>query len=607
MSYLVLARKWRPQDFDQVVGQGPIVKILRNALRRQRVPHAMLFSGVRGVGKTTLARIMAKALNCSGPEGDRPCNSCDSCREITAGNAIDLHEIDGASNRGIQEIRDLKENIRFLPSKGRYKIIIIDEVHMLTAEAFNALLKTLEEPPSHVLFMFATTEPHKIPVTILSRCQRYELKRVSFRELQNHFAQIAAAEGVEISPAALEMIVREAAGSVRDGLSLLDQVFSFGDTRMTDEDVREVLGLVDRQVYTRLSKALLAGEVGPALEILDQVCAAGADLKRFLADLLYFVRSLVIARVVNDPAKLLDVSDRELTELCELAGNHQAETLYRLLEQLMRGSAEMQYAPQPRLVLEMILARAVQAGEVVPVARLLARIDDLMRATPGSTQGQGPGEGNTTSISRPVAPAGGSAIPPLSEEMASRSSKVVKPEASETIAVEPKAARPSAGAVPTSEPPADYSGGSSTQGLSGDEDGRDVRRDWPEFIEYVKERKKWLAPILKMCVGVREQGHELLLKYENISDAVVLQETDNHKILTEFAQDFFQRELTVRVKGRDGEAEAEGVDGSPQEERRVLANDPLVQMTADIFGGQVVNVRTGPRSRLVQDKTGENS
>jgi len=275
MSYLVLARKWRPQDFDQVVGQGPIVKILRNALRRQRVPHAMLFSGVRGVGKTTLARIMAKALNCSGPEGDRPCNSCDSCREITAGNAIDLHEIDGASNRGIQEIRDLKENIRFLPSKGRYKIIIIDEVHMLTAEAFNALLKTLEEPPSHVLFMFATTEPHKIPVTILSRCQRYELKRVSFRELQNHFAQIAAAEGVEISPAALEMIVREAAGSVRDGLSLLDQVFSFGDTRMTDEDVREVLGLVDRQVYTSCPKLFWQARWDPLWRSLTRFAPPG--------------------------------------------------------------------------------------------------------------------------------------------------------------------------------------------------------------------------------------------------------------------------------------------------------------------------------------------
>ncbi len=596
MSYLVLARKWRPQDFDQVVGQGPIVKILRNALRRQRVPHAMLFSGVRGVGKTTLARIMAKALNCSGPEADRPCNSCDSCREITAGNAIDLHEIDGASNRGIQEIRDLKENIRFLPSKGRYKIIIIDEVHMLTAEAFNALLKTLEEPPAHVLFMFATTEPHKIPVTILSRCQRYELKRVSFRELQNHFSRIAAAEGVEISPAALEMIVREASGSVRDGLSLLDQVFSFGDTKMTDEDVREVLGLVDRQVYTRLAAALLAGEVGTALEILDQVCAAGADLKRFLADLLYFVRSLVIARVVKDPAKLLDVSDRELAELSELAGSHQAETLYRLLEQLMRGSSEMQYAPQPRLVLEMILARAVQAGEVVPVARLLARVDDLLRTGPGGpVRGTDSEASNAAAIAPPSAPAGVSATTKDSVAVASPQPKVG----------ESKDTNPGIVAVPTAESPAEYAGASSPRTISSIEVGRDVRRDWPEFIEYVKERKKWLAPILKMCVSVREQDHELLLKYENISDAVVLQQTDNHKILTEFAQDFFQRELIVRIKGRDGAADADGVEGSPQEERRVLTNDPLVQMTADIFGGQVVNVRTGPRSRVVQDETGE--
>ncbi|HSH12150.1 MAG TPA: DNA polymerase III subunit gamma/tau, partial [Desulfurivibrionaceae bacterium] len=378
MSYLVLARKWRPQDFSQVVGQGSVVRILRNALSRQRVPHAMLFSGVRGVGKTTLARIMAKALNCARPDDNPPCCACDSCREIAAGAALDLHEIDGASNRGIQEIRDLKENIRFLPTKSRYKIIIIDEVHMLTTEAFNALLKTLEEPPAHVIFMFATTESHKIPVTILSRCQRYELKRVPFPELRDFFAKVAAAEGVEISATALEMIAREAAGSVRDGLSLLDQVFSFGDTRMTDEDVRQVLGLVDSQVFFRLSGALLAGDLGGALEILDQVCAAGADLKRFLADLLFHVRGLVVSRVVTAPEPLLDGSDREILALAELAGKFTPETLYRLLEQLMRGAGELQYAPHPRLALEMLLARAVQSRQVAPVAELIARVDRLL-------------------------------------------------------------------------------------------------------------------------------------------------------------------------------------------------------------------------------------
>ncbi|MCW5199868.1 DNA polymerase III subunit gamma/tau, partial [Desulfobulbus sp. F1] len=212
------------------------------------MPHALIFSGVRGTGKTTLARIMAKALNCESGQPPEPCCSCRSCKEIAAGNSVDLHEIDGASNRGIQEIRELKENIRFMPVMSRFKIIIIDEVHMLTTEAFNALLKTLEEPPSHVYFMFATTELHKVPVTILSRCQRYELKRVASNELSAHFASLAKGEGIAVEPAALNMVVRAAGGSVRDGLSLLDQLFSYCGEQVSAQDAAEVLGMVGGEV-----------------------------------------------------------------------------------------------------------------------------------------------------------------------------------------------------------------------------------------------------------------------------------------------------------------------------------------------------------------------
>jgi DNA polymerase-3 subunit gamma/tau len=596
MSYLVLARKWRPQDFSQVVGQGSVVRILRNALSRQRVPHAMLFSGVRGVGKTTLARIMAKALNCARPDDNPPCCECDSCREIAAGASVDLHEIDGASNRGIQEIRDLKENIRFLPTKCRYKIVIIDEVHMLTTEAFNALLKTLEEPPAHVIFMFATTESHKIPVTILSRCQRYELKRVPFPELRDFFAKVAGAEGVEISTTALEMIAREAAGSVRDGLSLLDQVFSFGDTRMTDEDVRQVLGLVDSQVFFRLTTALLAGDLGGALAILDRVCAAGADLKRFLADFLLHVRGLVVSKVVKAPAALLDGSDREIAALAELAGQHSSETLYRLLEQLMRGAGELQYAPQPRLALEMLLARAVQSGQVLPVTELIARVDRLLAdgggrlAPPEVVPVQLP---NSAPAAAPVAV--------MAEEK-----KTVPPEPppepaapinlpTEPLRVEATPVDLAAAAVPLSESPATYAPPKMVDIPAGQ---RDVQRDWDEFVGYVKERQVWLAPILRMCARVRRQDNELWLKYENLSDGLVLQEAVNNKLLTELAQDFFQCNLVVKIKKRSGGESDTAETAGPQEERRLLGNDPLVQMATDVFGGQVVGVRTGPGSRV---------
>jgi len=603
MSYLVLARKWRPQNFSQVVGQASVVRILRNALSRQRVPHAMLFSGVRGVGKTTLARIMAKALNCANPDANPPCCNCDSCREIAAGASLDLHEIDGASNRGIQEIRDLKENIRFLPTKCRYKIIIIDEVHMLTTEAFNALLKTLEEPPAHVIFMFATTESHKIPVTILSRCQRYELKRVPFTELRDFFAKVSGAEGVEISLTALEMVAREAAGSVRDGLSLLDQVFSFGDTRMTDEDVRQVLGLVDSEVFCRLTGALLDGDLGVALEILDQVCATGADLKRFLTDLLLQVRGLVISRVVKAPAALLDGSDREIAGLAEMSGRYSAETLYRLLEQLMRGAGELQYAAQPRLVLEMVLARAVHSGQVAPVAELIARVDRLLAAGGGCLE---PAEVVGAPVRNPEPMVAPSLIkveaspPPLPGPRSETVSPITL--TSDQALVEATAPRREA-AVPVAEPAAAYTRQEPAVSAVCQ---KDVQRDWDEFIGYVKEREPWMAPILKMCARVRRQDNELFLKYEHISDGMILQEPEHKKVLTELAQDFFQCNLLISVKKRPASAgdsdtvEAAGI----QEERRVLGGDPLVQMATEIFGGQVVSVRTGPGSRVEKSGSG---
>ncbi len=306
MSYLVLARKSRPQDFSEVVGQAPVVKTLKNSIRRDRIAHAILFSGVRGVGKTTLARIMAKAINCEQADDGNPCNKCLSCTEITAGASLDLYEIDGASNRGIQEIRELKEKIRFLPTSSKYKIIIIDEVHMLTNEAFNALLKTLEEPPAHVFFMFATTELHKIPITILSRCQRYELKRVSADNLNGHFQKLAAAEGVSIAPAALDLIVRESEGSVRDGLSLLDQVFSYGEDAISVEDVTQVLGLVSRDIILGIVRALLDKDPGAALLSLDESFTFGIDLKRFTADLLHTLRSLILCKI-DGCRELIDI------------------------------------------------------------------------------------------------------------------------------------------------------------------------------------------------------------------------------------------------------------------------------------------------------------
>ncbi len=336
MSYLVLARKYRPQTFEEVVGQKPVVKTLQNSIKRDRVAHAILFSGVRGVGKTTLARLMAKALNCQKGPTPIPCNNCLSCTQIMSGAALDLHEIDGASNRGIQEVRELKDKIKFLPASSRYKTIIIDEVHMLTTEAFNALLKTLEEPPEHVYFIFATTELHKIPITILSRCQRYELQRVGSEELAAHFSRLAQAESVALEKGAMSLIVREAEGSVRDGLSLLDQVLSYGDSPISTTDVVEVLGLVDRHVLLSITQALLCGNRTAALENLTETFRFGMDIKRFLSDLLDCFRTLLLISI-EGCEKLLDLPADEISSFQAIAREHSVQTIHLKLNLLKKS------------------------------------------------------------------------------------------------------------------------------------------------------------------------------------------------------------------------------------------------------------------------------
>ncbi|MGB5883720.1 MAG: DNA polymerase III subunit gamma/tau [Desulfobulbales bacterium] len=595
MSYLVLARKWRPQTFEEVVGQQSVIRTLQNAIDRHRIPHALIFSGVRGVGKTTLARLVAKALNCQEGPTKIPCNKCEHCTEITAGNAIDIHEIDGASNRGIQEIRELKENIRFFPTKSRYKIVIIDEVHMLTTEAFNALLKTLEEPPEHVFFMFATTELHKIPITILSRCQRYELQKVSSRELFTFFSKIAQEEKVIISDWAVNIIVREAGGSVRDGLSLLDQIFSFGGDEITDEDVIQVLGLVDSQVVSSMAAAILNSDLANGLRILEETSNYGVDLKRLANDLLYYFRALLICRISADPEKLLDVPDQEFAEMRQIGSQHTVETLQLYFNMLLKGVEEMQYSSHPRLAFEMALIRAAEAGNVVPVAELLGKLETMQSGgvvayikkeiTP-RIPAPNPRVKEKTKSQAPQK-AGSVGIPEKPRQPQKKTDKTRKAE-------EPDKQQPVETEAPAKQATDEGIAKNTVEPFT-----RDVRKNWDEFIEYVMDRKKWMAHTLRLCSKVREEGADLILKFDDPSDCKMLQSKENMKFLTEFSQDFFQKEFKIGIKIRG--ADSQGIIGQdgigPQEERRALASDPLVEMATEVLGGRVVNIRTGPRSR----------
>lgn len=608
MSYLVLARKARPQTFDEVVGQHPVVKTLQNSILRDRVAHAILFSGVRGVGKTTLARIMAKAINCEHGPAQNPCNTCKSCLAITAGASLDLIEIDGASNRGIQEIRELKEKIRFLPTSSKYKIIIIDEVHMLTPEAFNALLKTLEEPPAHVYFMFATTELHKIPITILSRCQRYELKRVAPVDLGRHLRNLAEADGVRIEQGALDLIVREADGSVRDGLSLLDQVFSFGEKEISTDDVIQVLGLVSREVILKLTRALLENDPGTAFQALDETFSYGMDLKRFTADLLGCFRALILCKIKGCD-ELLDISQQELALFQELADNHSTQTLHMKLTLLMQGVEEMRYSGQPRLAMETTFLKIIQSSEVIPVADLLSRLDTLLAG--GSQQGRSQmGEGTdepVSSMAKKKLPR-----PPVADQEI-KCKQVVgvnsQPEKTAGSAAPPAPA----GQVKTEQhvpeagiSPDDLSVTPAELQVSPDENSvphvephqRSVRRDWMDFIAYVRERSVWMSQDLQRADSAKEQGTELLLYYADPANCTLLRKDDTQKKITEFVLDFFQKELSLRfvLPDQNSEATPEGSE-SPLKERHLLANDPLVLMTAEIFNGQIGDIRVGPRFR----------
>jgi DNA polymerase-3 subunit gamma/tau len=380
MAYLVLARKYRPLTFEDVVGQEHVTRTLTNALSGGRVAHAYLFAGARGVGKTTVARLLAMALNCRAEEPPRPCGRCASCLEISAGQAVDVYEIDGASNRGIDEIRELRETVRYLPTQGAYKVYIIDEVHMLTAQAFNALLKTLEEPPAHVIFIFATTEAHKVPATILSRCQRYDFKRIPLKEAVERLEEIAARESIEIGPGALRFIAREAEGSLRDALSLLDQAVAFAGTKISDQAVTEALGLIDRGLIVDTARALLGGDAGLALELADRAYAFGFDTQEFAARLLEYIRSLVVVKVTRRPELILDLLSDELEELRDLAAGASLETLNLFFDALLRGLADLHRLNQPRLGLESLLVRLAQTEPVTAIAELTARLDALLEA-----------------------------------------------------------------------------------------------------------------------------------------------------------------------------------------------------------------------------------
>ncbi len=375
--YRVLARKYRPQTFAELIGQDAMVTTIANAIERGRIAHAFLLTGVRGVGKTSTARLIAKAINCIGPDGQggptiTPCNVCEPCRAISEGRHIDVIEMDAASHTSVDDIREIIDAVRYASVSARYKIYIIDEVHMLSKNAFNALLKTLEEPPEHVKFLFATTEVNKVPVTVLSRCQRFDLRRIPAEKLAAHFAEVSAAEGVEVESEALGMIARAAEGSARDGLSILDQAIAHGAGAVTASQVRDMLGLADRGRIRRLLGLLLAGDATAALAELDEAHDLGIDPTQLLRGLMESLHSATRAKASASADPLLGAEERESAQ--EMARQLSWGMIHRLWQMLLKGLQDVEVAPDPREAAEMALLRLIHAADMPDPATLVAKL-----------------------------------------------------------------------------------------------------------------------------------------------------------------------------------------------------------------------------------------
>lgn len=387
MSYLAIARKYRPATFDQIVGQEHVTRTLKNAILRGRIHHAYLFGGARGVGKTTAARALARALNCREGPTPTPCGVCPSCLEVAQGNSPDLIEIDGASNNSVDDIRELREGVRFAPTRGKFRIYLIDEVHMLSKGAFNALLKTLEEPPPHVVFIFATTEVVKIPETILSRVQRFDFKRIPVPGVSDRLRAIATAEGYALSEAGLRLIARAGEGSMRDAQSLLDQVISYAAPPATtgalapiaDESVAEALGLIDREWLYDMLTGLVTGDPDKCFGVIDKVYSYGFELAEFTEEMLEILRNATFVRLAPAVRRYVEAGPEEIGRLEEITRDVPAESLTRAFTALLEVHDQVSRAPRPRLVLEMAVARLATTRPVQPVGALLGRLEEVER------------------------------------------------------------------------------------------------------------------------------------------------------------------------------------------------------------------------------------
>jgi DNA polymerase-3 subunit gamma/tau len=568
MSYQVTARKWRPQTFAELAGQEHVARTLQNALRQGRIAHAYLFTGTRGVGKTTTARLLAKALDCELGLLPEPCNQCPSCQAITLGSSLDVLEIDGASNRGIDEIRDLREKIRYAPTRSRYKIYIIDEVHMLTEHAFNALLKTLEEPPPQVVFIFATTEPQKVPSTILSRCQRFDFRKVASTEIALCLGKIAEQERIHISSDALYRIARRAEGSLRDAQTLFDQVVAFCGFEVRDDDLGQLLGSVGEDQPVALLEAILARDTRLVLEVVAEILRQGHDTRELCRYMLALVRDMIVAKVAPPGHGLLDRSPAELERLHKLGPQTTLEHLYTLFELLTTTEMRVRDSAQPIWMLEVSLLKLASLPSLQSLTTMVARLENLERRLGWASGGH---------VSK---------LPAITDGVHEEEPVV---EASPASLESRDSMAPPASALPAAN----------DQPLSATELVRKI-------IESAST--KALGWILEQhCqIQITDTTLEVVFRGNHGIAHELLHEDDTSRTLQQIAHTALGRDIAVRIIDApvpNGDGGGAAMSGPPTEESLMsLTRAAIVRDTIELFGGRILDVRQRSVSRAARNR-----
>jgi DNA polymerase III subunit gamma/tau len=602
MTYQVIARKWRPQTFGDLVGQGHVTETLANAIRNNRVAHAYIFSGARGVGKTTAARILAKALNCVHGPTPEPCGECDSCKEIAAGTSLDVSEIDAASNRGIDQIRELREMVRYAPAAARSKVVILDEAHMLTGEASNALLKTLEEPPDRVIFVMATTEPENLVDTIRSRSQHFHFRALTFAEITGRLEEIAKKETLKIEPGALAVISRMAEGSLRDALSLLEQARAYCGDTITDKEVRALLGVIPDDALDELVGAIAAGSADRALALVHTFQKEGRNLQHFCREAIQHIRNLLIARVCGAESDLIAATPDQRPALGRAAAQFSEEDLTRFFQILLQTDDDLRRKPDPRVHLEMGLLRLINARRLAPLEELLAEVRSGAPAGAGGTRSAA----STTPCSEAAAAAavGGSASPPRIASTAPGGPTAFRLDRTQA-------------ATPTAQPPTLQRSVSASAALRVEDDHESdplgaaasaaslpqvtglSAAQAAEIKSAIRGQQKFLGELVERGSRWELDGAELRIYFspDDRAFAEMLEGRDSLEKVRAVSSKVLGRAVRVcaRLEAVAAAAASASRDGSGSQELRAqFERDPMVKSMLQRFGGRITEVKRNP-------------